>query len=463
MPNRDVCLCYDVRSMTPLRIRIITLGCKVNQCDADEMARALAAAGYEVAARGGADAYVVNTCTVTATADAKARKLIRKLAREGGGAPVVVTGCWAQRDAEAVAAVQGVSAVVGNEGKGRIAEVVEELVGASALKCRSNAKEGGCAASHRRDACATGGSGGWRACLACPRHIGGPCRTRVFVKVQDGCDHRCAYCAVPKARGAPVSRPMVETLDELRRIADEGAQEVVLCGIRLGAYGRERGAGETLARLLSEVRALPIPRVRLSSIEPMDLDDELVAEMADHPRLCHHLHLPLQSGDDAVLAEMGRGYTSGEYRRLVERVREVWPQVALTTDVIVGFPGETAEQFERTVGFVREMGFTRLHVFPFSPRPGTAAAERRDRVPEEVRRAGAAELIGVGEELAERAAQAWVGRETQVLFEQQKRGRLTGLTEQYLRVWCEGPREWVGRIVAVRVEGTERGELVAGW
>jgi len=462
--------------MTPLRIRIITLGCKVNQCDAEAMARALAAAGYEVAPQGGADAFVVNTCTVTATADAKARKLIRKLSREHPGAPVVVTGCWAQRDAEQVAQVEGVSAVVGNDGKAGRDDA------ASALKYRSNKEAGvvkvirqllgaaieedGTAAALNHRSGESDRNGVILRCAQDERESNRRAwervsyKTRVFVKVQDGCDHRCAYCAVPDARGGPESRVLDDVLWELRGIAEMGTQEAVLCGIRLGAYGKERARGETLARLLREMRGLGIPRVRLSSIEPMDVSDELIAEMADHPRLCHHLHLPLQSGDDGVLGAMGRGYTSGGYARLVSRIRSIWPDVAITTDVMVGFPGEAGDQFERTVVFVREVGFTGLHIFPFSPRAGTPAAERPDRVQEAVKRGRAERLIAAGKELAHDAALRCVGGDVRVLFEQEKGGRLTGLTEHYRRAWCAGPRKWVGGIVTVKVEGVEGGELI---
>ena len=255
------------------RVRLLTLGCKVNQCEAEEMARALVARGYEVVGHAEAEVYIVNTCTVTATADAKARKLIRKLAREHPGAALIVTGCLAQRDAVAVAALPGVAAVLPNTRKGEIAAVVAQVP-----NLRSPAGGG------REEA-----------------GVGTPAlqaRTRAFVKVQDGCDHRCAYCVVPDARGPMVSKPRAEVLRALARLAEAKAQEVVLCGIRLGAY-------DNFAALLRELREVEIPRVRLSSLEPMDVDDALLAEISDHPRLCHHLHLPLQSGDDAILAAMG--------------------------------------------------------------------------------------------------------------------------------------------------------------
>ena len=414
--------------MKSSRIRIITFGCKVNQCDGDEMARALAAAGYEIIPRGEADAYIVNTCTVTATADAKARKLIRRLARDYPGAPVVVTGCWAQCDARA-AALPEAALVVPNTGKAEIVAAMARLLPSGA---------------------------GTR-----PHTQPARTRTRAFLTIQDGCDHHCAYCAVPAARGLPESRPRADALGELRRIADDGIQEAVLCGIRLGAYGVDQGREFSLAGLLREMREIPIPRIRLSSIETMDITGELLEEMRDHPTLCHHLHLPLQAGDDAVLAAMGRGYTTEGFRSLVAQVREVWPDVGITTDVMVGFPGESDEHFAHTVQFVREIGFSRLHVFPYSPRPGTPAAERTDQVAASRKRDRSEQLIAVGAELAHQAALNWVGREVSVLFEEEKGGRLTGLSEHYLRVWCEGPREWVGRTMTVTPSEASGGELVS--
>jgi threonylcarbamoyladenosine tRNA methylthiotransferase MtaB len=406
-------------------VHITTLGCKVNQCDADEMARALAQRGYRIADQSEApDLHIINTCTVTATADAKARKLIRKLARAHPHAAIIVTGCWAQRDPHGVAALPEVDAVVPNTRKPEIADIVANFRAPDAS-----------------------------AAISAPRR-----RTRAFLKIQDGCDHRCAYCAVPDARGRPVSRAFAHVVEEVRSLAEADVKEVVLCGIRLGAYGR---GGDTpgLAALLRELRKVNLPRLRLSSIEPMDLDHELLAEIADHPQLCHHLHLPLQSGDDAVLAAMGREYTSAAFADLVRQLRRAWPDAALTTDVMTGFPGETEEQFLRTAGFLRATGFTRVHVFPFSSRPGTPASRRRDQVPPSAKRERTAHLLTVAQELAAKAAESWVGREVSALLEQRKDDRLTGLTEHYLRVYCTGSAGQVGEIVRLVPGRAAGGEL----
>lgn len=414
------------------RVGLLTLGCKVNQCDGEEIARSLARAGFEVVGRGEeAEVYIVNTCAVTATAEAKARKLLRKLAREHPEAAIVVTGCLAQRSPEAMAALPGVSAVVPNPRKRGIADMVAQV-----RALRSPAGSG-------RDAAGVG----------VPALQG---RRRAFVKVQDGCDHGCAYCVVPQVRGPMVSRSRPEVLREVARLAAAGAKEAVLCGIRLGAYD-----DGSLRELLHDLRGVNLPRLRLSSIEPMDLSDALLAEIANHPRLCHHLHLPLQSGDDGVLAEMGRGYTTGEFAGLMARVRAAWPEVAVSTDVMVGFSGETEEQFRRTLGFVRAMQFSRLHVFPFSPRPGTPAAALKD-TPAAVKTARREEMLRVAQELAQGYAERWVGSGVEVLCEGRDReARLTGLTEHYVRVRWEGPREQVGEIVRVTAREAKGGELKA--
>jgi threonylcarbamoyladenosine tRNA methylthiotransferase MtaB len=434
--------------MTSARVRILTLGCKVNQCDSDEIARALAARGYEVAGRGEpADTYIVNTCTVTAVADAKARKLIRRLAREHPKAILIVTGCLAQRDPLSLLDLPGVTAVVPNKRKPQLADFLPELwpVASAASAPKPGASEG-------RRACGD---------MPALQRVYLPSRTRSFLKIQDGCDHRCAYCAVPDARGRPVSKPLPEVLSEIAGLAETGVQELVLCGIRLGAYGRDRG-GPSLAALLREVREVAIPRLRLSSIEPMDVGADLLAEMSDHPTLCHHLHLPLQAGTDEVLAAMGRGYTRGEFVTLLQQVRNVWPDAAITTDVMVGFPGETDEQFEQTMSFVRETAFSRVHVFPYSRRPGTPAADRPDQAPVHIKRDRARRMLALADDLAHAAGDAWVGRQDSVLWEERKDdGCLVGHTSHYLRAYAPGPDDWLGRITEVTIRRAEGGELYA--
>jgi len=419
--------------MTSARVHILTLGCKVNQCDADEMAQSLAASGYQIVGRDDhADIYLVNTCAVTATAESKARKLIRRLARAHPAAAVVVTGCWAQRDPQAVAALPEVDAVVPNTRKPEIVDIIANFRPRPTAEAMPTTTEAVLPSRHR---------------------------TRAFLKIQDGCDHRCTYCAVPDARGRRVSKPLALVLGDIADLERAGAQEVVLCGIRLGAYGRDLGR-EGLPDLLHHLRETAIPRLRLSSLEPMDVDQAFVDEIADHPRLCHHLHLPVEAGDDDILATMGRGYETPDYRDLVSRIRAAWPDVALSTDAMVAFPGETEAQFSRTAALLRELAFSRVHVFPFSIRPGTLAAQARDQVPPDIKRDRTHRLLAVAAELAQQAAQSWVGRQVSVLVEEQDgQGRLTRLTEHYVRVRGEGPAEHIGRIVEVVPDRAEKGEL----
>jgi len=408
------------------RVRIYTLGCKVNQCDSEEIARSLAARGYEVGARGdSADIFIVNTCTVTATADAKARKLIRRLARAHPEATLIATGCIAESDPHALLELPGVTAVIPNSRKLQIADFLPEL----------------------------------QAPMFPKTYL--PSRTRSFLKIQDGCDHRCAYCAVPDARGRPMSKPFKRVLEAIASLADTGAKEIVLCGIRLGAYGADRG-DKNLADVLRSLRKIGIPRVRLSSIEPMDLDEAILEEIADHPTLCHHLHLPVQSGDDGVLAAMGRGYSTADFVTLVSRIRRAWPDVALTTDVMVGFPGETDAQFERTLSFIREMAFTRLHVFPYSPRPGTPAADHPDQVAAKSRKSRADRMLALAEELSSTAASEWVGTPVSVLVEEKGRDKLLAVhTPHYFRVHFPGSDDTIGRIVTVTPTCAESSDLYA--
>jgi len=410
--------------MTSARVRIFTLGCKVNQCDSDEIARALAARGYHIGGEGEpAEIYIINTCTVTATADAKARKLIRRLARSQPQATLIVTGCLAQRDPYALLDLPGVTAVVPNTRKLRLPDFLPELV----------------------------------APLFPTTYL--PSRTRAFLKIQDGCSHRCAYCVVPQARGLPASKPMQDVIADAQSLAGSGVQELVLCGIRLGAY---QGDGqETLAAVLRQLRTIPIPRLRLSSIEPMDVGDALLSELADHPMLCHHLHLPLQAGDDDVLRAMGRRYTTADFAALVQRVRHLWPDAAITTDVMVAFPGETDEQFQRALALVRELAFSRVHVFPYSPRPGTPAAELAGQVPASVKRERVRQMLALAEDLESKAAERWLGRRVAVLFEEKGRHGLTGHTEHYLRLHADGPDDWIGRILPVTPCRAEGGDLYA--
>lgn len=331
-----------------------------------------------------ADVVVVNTCTVTRRADQESRQLIRRLARERPGARIVVTGCYAQRAPEEVRSLPGVSLVLGTAEREGIAARLGE---ASAFVRNGLAPKASVSPGRARRPIG----------LAAPVHFG---RTRALLKVQDGCDSFCGYCVVPYVRGRSRSLPFAEATERGRRLLDAGFQELVLTGADLGDYGHELGERAPLARLVESLLALgPRHRVRLSSIEPHKVDDAIVALLARETRFCRHLHLPLQSGSAAVLRAMRRGYTPRDYARLVERAAADGP-VAIGADVIVGFPGEGETEFEETVAFVRSLPISFLHVFRYSPRPGTAASRlpASGRAPDSVARERAERLRALGEE-----------------------------------------------------------------
>ena len=457
-------------SSTP-KIHIITLGCKVNQCDAEELARALTAQGLSVTLGFEDDVTsptiddrpltigsvcIVNTCTVTTTADAKARKLIRKLAKEHPQARIIVTGCYAERDRAQLENMPEFCAVIQKSHVGDFTgSVIKAACGGGwnpATLLRSDASS-------------------LRSTSRPTKHQNTPeleCRSqhrvRAFVKIQDGCNHGCAYCIVHTLRGPMFSKPIAEVMREIEHLSASGMKEIVLCGIHLGAYGIDMQDGTNLAALLHALRAVPLPRLRLSSIEPMDISKELIAEFSDHPTLCHHLHLPLQSGDDGILAAMARGYILDDYRRRVEQVRKAWPDLSLTTDIMVGFPGESDAAFENTLAAGREFDFSRVHVFRFSPRPGTPAAIMNHQVPEKIKRKRSEALMAEADTLFQQRARKLLGEVVEVLFEQKNpaSGRWDGLTRHYIRVETKSDRPLAGELALVKISAAEKNILLGG-
>jgi threonylcarbamoyladenosine tRNA methylthiotransferase MtaB len=323
------------------RIALQTHGCKLNQAETESLARAFEADGYRVVpADTEADVYLLNSCSVTHTADAKARQWLRKIGRVRPGCLIVATGCYAERDAQALSQVPGVRVVAGNTAKDDLVSLVTAALGAAPIT--DTATE----------------------IPVTPRY-------RAMVKIQDGCRSFCAYCVVPLVRPVESSRTADEIVREVQELVGAGYREIVLTGTKVGTY---RDADTNLSNLLCKLLAkTDVMRLRLSSIQPQEVTPELIG-LWDDPRLCRHFHLSLQSGSDAVLRRMNRRYTTVEYAAAVALIRERVPDVAVTTDVIAGFPGETAEEFNESYRFCRAAGFARLHVFPYSPRTGTAAA-----------------------------------------------------------------------------------------
>jgi len=374
--------------------------------------------GHTIAGPGDeADLCVLNTCTVTATASGKSRHAIRQLRRDHPGATIVVTGCYGELEADAVREA-GADLVVGNMDKDRLADILED-----------------------RGLLAGGGSpAGEDGVPATPAATG---RTRAFIKVQDGCDNRCTFCVVTIARGPGRSRPEDEVIRTIDELTAEGTKEVVLSGVHLGSYGHDRGDRHGLVRLVHRILAeTRLPRLRLSSLEPWDLEPELL-ELFANPRLLPHLHLPLQSGCDATLGRMGRHTTVARFGALLDAARAAHPDMAVTTDVMVGFPGETDEDFETSLRTIEAMGFARLHVFRFSPRAGTLAATMPHQVPGSVAAGRSARMHELGASLEAAFQRRFLGRTMNVLWERIQPGaagpRWSGLTGNYLRVLASAP------------------------
>lgn len=385
--------------------KIKSFGCKVNRCEADELAAALCAAGFVQTVPGErADAVIVNGCAVTAEAERKAGQYLRRARREHPGAVLALVGCAAD-----LALADAADVVIPQERKGETAVRLAGMLAGGTGRVSGRASEAAPAARQR---------------------------TRLFLKVQDGCPNGCAYCVVSLIRNSLSSMPSDTLLDRIRQAGEDGCREAVLSGINLGLYRcPESGIGLTglIRRILAES---DLPRLHLSSLEPEHLDEEVIGLFAEETRLLHHLHVPLQSGDDAVLAAMGRRYDAAAYLARIEALRQAVPAVSLTTDLIAGFPGEDEAAFGRTVELARQAGFSRMHVFPYSDRPGTpASAMSAARPSASVRKARARRLLELSAELNEAFLTGLIGEPASVLLEREKDGFLTGLSERYARYY----------------------------
>jgi len=400
---------------SPARIRVAfkTLGCKVNRVESDEIAAELLGRGVEVAEEDAAAVIIITTCTVTAEADAKARKAVRQALKAASKPVVVVTGCLAALDAPGLSALG--DRVVVEADKQRVAELV-----ASKLSLSPRAECG-------------------------VVRVGDGFRTRAMLKIEDGCDNFCSYCIVPYARGVPRSVAFPHVVAQARALVEGGAHEVVLTGINIGRYA---DSGSDLAAVVRAVASTGAQRVRLSSVEPPDLTDRLLEALAETDAVCEHLHVPLQSGSDVVLEAMRRTYTSDEFRVRIDAARAAIPGVAVTTDVIAGFPGESADDHRMTLEFVESIGFAKLHVFRYSVRPGTPAAEM-PQVEPAVRSERAAELRARGDALRAAYIGTRIGERSQVLVEGVDARGSVGTTRDYLRVRSTGAPVSVGSTVEV--------------
>ncbi|MGK7346694.1 MAG: tRNA (N(6)-L-threonylcarbamoyladenosine(37)-C(2))-methylthiotransferase MtaB [Candidatus Nitrospinota bacterium M3_3B_026] len=418
------------------KVSIETLGCRYNRLESAEMAYELERAGFAPAERGErADIVVVNTCTVTAKSDAKCRNAIRRARAENPEATLVVTGCYSETAPNAVAAIGGVDIVLGSGKKLDIAAALDGLdkAGPSAprdLEIRPVTRMEG--------------------------------RTNAYLKVQAGCGEVCSFCVIRLARGESRSARTDNIVEQVRRLSGAGVKEVVLTGINLGEYGKNRG--ETLAGLVEGILLeTDMPRIRFSSINPTDIDDRLIGLIAESPRVLRSLHIPLQSGSDSVLRRMRRPYDGAMYEELLGRIATRVPEIGLAADVLVGFPGETDEEFSETFELVRRSPLAALHVFTYSPRKGTEAYGMGDTVPKAVKKQRSLALKALAREKGAAVRRGMVGGVYDVLVENSRGadGLLKGFTDNYHPVRLPGPDGLMNEIVSVRITGSA-GDHLAG-
>ncbi len=414
-----------------MRVAFLTLGCKVNQYDTDAMKALFEKAGHEIVDFSQkAEVYIVNTCTVTAVGDKKSRQMVSRAHALSPDAAVIVTGCYAQSAPEEAAALPGVVAVAGTAERARIVEIAENAVnGIRRSEVRAYL---GKEPFEELDVSREG-------------------RTRAHLKIQDGCDRYCAYCIIPYVRGPVRSRSLADVKKQLVLLEREGYREIVFTGIHLMSYGKDIKNVGLLDAVAQADGLTGIARIRLGSLEPQLFTKEFVQALADNPKICRQFHLSLQSGSAGVLARMGRRYTKDEYRACVGSLRAAMPGCAVTTDIITGFPGETEAEFEETLAFVREIAFSRIHVFPYSRRRGTRAYDMPDQVPSEVKKERAARLIALGRVLEAEYAKSLVGSAQDVLFEERKGAYLYGHTGTYVwtKVKTDAPLEGAIKTVTI--------------
>lgn len=430
------------------KIAFYTLGCKVNQADTASMENLFLRSGYQlVSFDGEADVYIINTCVVTNTGQRKSRQTIHRAIRKNPNALIVVTGCYPQTAAEEVKAIAGVDMIIGNQDRAQIVQLVEERL--------AHRQTDTLDAVHKLTAS-----------TAFEEMAAGDItdKTRAFLKIQEGCNQFCTYCIIPYARGPLRSRSLESIRTETQRLISAGFKEIVLIGIHLGCYGKENPDGPTLYDAVKTVLDVPgVQRLRLGSLESVEVEPRLLTLMQEDARFCRHLHLPLQSGCDKTLQAMHRPYTTAKFKTLLADIKTRVPDIAITTDVIAGFPGETEADFETTCKFAESCGFSKMHIFPFSARKGTPAEKFAGAVTEAVKKERADILGRIDETMHKTFLQAMVGQTAEVLFEQPAgEDYFEGLTGNYQRVFVKsGGRNLGGEILPVKITAFD-GEKLLG-
>ena len=415
-------------------VSFITLGCKVNQYETNAMAQKFIENGYELIEdeNKSADIYVINTCTVTNMSDRKSRQMLRRVKEKNRNATVVAVGCYAQVAKDELEKIPEIDLVLGNNEKADIVKFVEEYILESkkeldledVFQTKEFVEFGDVTFTEK---------------------------TRAVIKVQDGCDRFCSYCIIPYARGRVRSRKPENVISEIKKIAEKGIKEVVITGIHIASYGKDFNNGYKLIDLLEDINKISgIERIRLGSLEPLLITEEFMKRLVKLEKICHHFHLSLQSGCDDTLKRMNRRYTTEQFEEIVNLLRRYYQDVILTTDVIVGFPGETEEEFEKTCEFLNRIKFYKMHVFKYSPRKGTKAANMKDQIDGSKKEERSNKLIEISNRNEEEYNSKYVGKKVEVLFEEKKNGIYHGHTKNYLLIYCNSEESLDNKIVEVQ-------------
>ncbi len=428
-------------------VAFYTLGCKVNQYETEAMGEIFEKAGYSIVnSDDRADVYVINTCTVTNLGDRKSRQFIRRAKRINPEAIIAVVGCYSQTAPEEVLSIEGVSIILGTNDRNKILEYVEQASN-QGNDDKINAVQD-IMKIHEFEDLSIGEIKG---------------KTRAYLKIQEGCNQYCTYCIIPYARGPIRSRSIEDIFSEVKRLAKNGFKEIVLTGIHVASYGKDLGH-DSLLDVIDSVHSVEgIERIRLSSIEPTIMTEDFITQLTQYNKVCPHFHLSLQSGCNATLKRMNRKYTTEEYTLIVDRIRKYIPEVSITTDIMVGFPGETEEEFQSTLKFVDNIQFSQIHVFKYSPRKGTPAADFAEQVPSKIKNRRSEELIKLAKEGMLDYQKKFINEFKEVLFEAETEsncGDYEGLTDNYIRVLSTTDKDVKGQLVKVKLIGLEEDAML---
>ena len=421
-----------------------TLGCKVNQYDTQAMLELFLQRGYTpVSMEEEADVYLLNTCTVTGTGDKKSLQMARRLKRLHPGSRLILCGCLAQKSGDSLLSRTGADLILGTQRRAEVVDLLEQVLSDGKPRCAVEPLAQGVPFESLR--------------ISYQEE-----HTRASLKIQEGCDNHCTYCIIPSVRGPIRSRTPESVGEEARRLSAHGVQEIVLTGIHLSSYGRDLSPRCTLLEAIAQVqRTEGITRIRLGSLEPMIATPAFAAALREMDKICPQFHLALQSGSDSVLRRMKRQYNTSQYLAAAENLRNAFPRAALTTDILTGFPGETEEEFQETARMIEQVGFARIHVFPYSPRPDTPAAVMPDPISRNIKDERVRKLIRVGNRCAEKYLKTWIGAEAQIIPEEIIDGCWEGYTPEYIRVrLCPGASCTGGRPVQVRLVSVRSGLML---